>query len=148
MNLFEKTEKKLYKRQRRAARKELIRIAKNTNPWDWGGITNFIIAHLKSMRDYYALGYNVWGVEVKDTPEFNQPTAPTRLEICEHLLTLWHEYTDDSKLDDFMHTHPRPWNTETNTQFKTLYAEVRQYQNSKHEEFWQYFVQYYQDLWD
>ena len=56
-------DKKQYKKDIKRHRKELVNIAKNTFPWEYADSFDFIVEHLKMMKDYYDVGYNVWGEE-------------------------------------------------------------------------------------
>lgn len=70
--------RKQYLQDIKRHRKELIKIAKNTGPWEYGASFEFIVEHLKMMVDYYTLGYNVWGIENED-PENDRNTIATKM---------------------------------------------------------------------
>ena len=55
-------------------------IAETTTPWDWSYGLDFLIAHLRWMRDYYKLGENVHSQEDK---EWKKGVKHTRLEAIE-----------------------------------------------------------------
>ena len=82
----DKSLKKQYLKDLRRHKKELIKIAKTAYPWDYGWILDFIVEHLKMMRDYYALGYNVWGL---DTDE-----EDSRLNIANKLIYEYESYLE------------------------------------------------------
>ena len=52
--------------------KELKTLAKNADPFDYNDGLRLFIEHLRWMKDYYALGENVWAME--------EEGEPTRLE--------------------------------------------------------------------
>ena len=54
-------------------------IAEMTMPWDWAHGLNFLVAHLRWMRDYYKLGENVHAKEI-------EKAKYTRLEGIEKTL--------------------------------------------------------------
>lgn len=56
------------------------KIAKATTPWDWSYGLDFLVAHLRWMRDYYKLGENVHAQEDK---EWKKGVKYTRLEAIE-----------------------------------------------------------------
>ena len=77
--------RKQYLKDIKKHRKELVKIAKNTGPWEYGASFEFIVEHLKMMVDYYKLGYNVWGIE-SDDPEFE------RCKIALDMITEYESY--------------------------------------------------------
>lgn len=56
------------------------KIAKEATPWDWSYGLDFLVAHLRWMRDYYKLGENVHAQEDK---EWKKGVKYTRLEAIE-----------------------------------------------------------------
>lgn len=80
-----------YQKMMKFHQKNLKEILKQSGPWEWSWITDYIGEYLKWIRDYYELGVNVIGMEIKDTEEFNDPTHPTRLEIAQKLVDAWEE---------------------------------------------------------
>lgn len=90
-NKEEARNSKPYQKMMRFHKKNLKEILKQSGPWEWSWITDYIGEYLKWIRDYYKLGINVVGMEIKDTEEFNDPTHPTRLEIAQKLVDAWEE---------------------------------------------------------
>lgn len=80
-------------------RKSLKNIAKECSPWDYGWSIDFLIEHLKFMRDYYTLGENVMAVEDK---EWKPGEKYTRLEMINQILAAYEEFDDYSP--DFSET--------------------------------------------
>ena len=78
-----------YKCMIKKYQKKFKKMAKDVNPWDYYFGLNFLIEHLKFMRDYYELGENVWAQEVEG--------VPTRLQILNMILV---ELNDWQKCDD------------------------------------------------
>lgn len=79
------TNKKQYKKDIKSHQKELVKIAKSSYPWDYFYSFDFIIEHLKMMKDYYNVGYNVWSYD----EEVNE-----RKEIIDKLLYEYDSYLD------------------------------------------------------
>ena len=78
-------DKKQYRKDIRKHQKELVKTAKSTYPWDYFYSFDFIIEHLKMMKDYYKVGYNVWSIE-EDVLE--------RKEIIDKLLFEYDAYLE------------------------------------------------------
>ena len=78
-------DKRQYRKDIKRHRKELVKIAKNTCPWDYFYSSDFLIEHLKMMKDYYNIGYNVWSCD----EEVNE-----RKEIIDSLLYEYDSYID------------------------------------------------------
>ena len=57
------SDKKQYKKCIKKYQKKLIKIAKSTYPWDYFYSIEFTIEHLKMMKEYYDIGYNVWSCD-------------------------------------------------------------------------------------
>lgn len=60
------------------------------SPWEWSWGLNYLVEFLRFMRDYYALGVNVWSMERKDEDPKRYKNYPTRLDT----LTKTLEYYD------------------------------------------------------
>ena len=63
-----KEKKKEYRKMIRKHQKELRKDVKDIQPFDYGYGTKFFYDFLCYMRDYYKMGYNVWGEERNDVP--------------------------------------------------------------------------------
>ena len=72
-----------YKEMMEKHQKEWAEIAENAGPWEWSYGLDALVEHLRWMRDYYALGENVWGQEDK---EWKKGVKYTRLETLEKTL--------------------------------------------------------------
>ena len=80
-------EKRQYRKMVKKYRKQLIKVAKNWDPWDYADVFTFLITCLKGMQEYYDNGINVWSYE--------RQNDVSRLERCNRLLQLyqeWHDY--------------------------------------------------------
>lgn len=101
----EKRDRKQYRKFNKKYKKELIKIVKKDyGPW-YNSLQTFFCVVVKHWQDYYKLGYNVYGKEVKDTPEFGEPNHPTRYEIACEMERLYYEWTefcgcDVERIDD------------------------------------------------
>lgn len=78
-------DKRQYKKDIKRHQKELVKIAKSSYPWDYFYSLDFLIEHLKMMKDYYNVGYNVWSCD----EEVNE-----RKEIIDKLLYEYDSYLD------------------------------------------------------
>ena len=92
------------------------------------------------------MGYNVWRVEIKDAPEFNDPTHPTRYEIACELERRYNEWVDFNIFDE----HRR---TAVKEEFllpdgKINYELANQIENELKKAFFEYYMQYSADMWD
>ena len=89
--------KKDYQKMMRKYKKELKKILKETGPWEWGHMTDFMITFINWMRDYYKLGYNVWAMEDCDAfPEdANKPTRLQSLNKAIQLYNRWQNVGED-----------------------------------------------------
>lgn len=63
-----------YKKMMKGYKKLIIKDGKHaaTDPFDWGPGLQVFVDHLYFMRDYYALGENVWAEEIPDVPSREQ----------------------------------------------------------------------------
>ena len=73
-------------------KKSLTKINKDASasPWEWSCGLNYLVEFLRFMKDYYALGVNVWSMERKDEDPKRYKNSPTRLDT----LTKTLEYYD------------------------------------------------------
>ncbi len=130
-------DRKQYLKTCKKYNKELKKLFKNYGPWD--NYTDcFLDIQIRHWIDYYTLGYNVVAQEVKDTPEFNQPDRPTRLEIAKKLYELHNNYVDfkydkEDYLGDDGHLDVDKIN--------------EGYRKAKRE-FFDYYIKYADDMWD
>ena len=77
---------------------ELKQIADFTKPWDWSFSMEFMIEHLRWMRDYYTLGENVMAMERKDEDPKRYKNYPTRLQTIEKAIyyyNKWHTVEEE-----------------------------------------------------
>ncbi len=123
-------------------KKELKELVKSYGPWD-----NFLPClfdiQVRHWIDYYTLNYNVWAVEVKDTPEFNKPDRPTRLEIAKELKRLYDEY-DNFLLNVDLGALKEKYGSIN----KEASAEIEAEYRAKRKAFFDYYMEYAQDMWD
>ena len=77
LSRIEKKEKKksmrAYRKMRRRHRKELVKLAKETRPFDYGWLDELVRTQIRHMHEYFSAGNNVW------------QTDETRLPIVEQL---------------------------------------------------------------
>jgi len=134
-NKLERKSKKIYKRFNKKYMKELKQLLKNYGPWD-NYIDCFAYIQFKHWIDYYTLGYNVVAMEVKDTPEFNRPDRPTRLQIALKMKALYDRYSD-MNLSDFK----KEDGSVDVDKFNEAYKKAKR-------EFFEYYMEYADDMWD
>lgn len=72
--------------------KALMRIAADAVPWEWSYSLDALVEFLRWMRDYYKLGENVWGMELKDEDPKHFKNHPTRLESIEKTLAYYDKW--------------------------------------------------------
>lgn len=89
----DKQKRKQYLKTNKKYKKELKNLFKQVAPWD-NFIGWFFDIQVRWWKDYYKLGYNVQGLEIKDTPEFEEPNRPTRYEIACEMERLYREWQD------------------------------------------------------
>lgn len=78
--------KKEYKKMWKAHKKELIKLAKKATPFQAEDGFEMWIEHLRFMRDYYKIGYNVWAMERKEEDPVEYKDVPTRFESLDQAL--------------------------------------------------------------
>ena len=91
MILFKKHKfSRSYKQMMKKNKKNLIKLAKETKPWDWNYGIELLIAHLNFMKEYYENGENVWA---REDCEWN-PNAiqKTRLQMINEILSEYDEW--------------------------------------------------------
>ena len=145
MTREEKKKRKQYRKFNKKYKKELIEIVKkHYGPYDnfLGDFFDVIVQHWK---DYYKLGYNVWGVEIKDTPEFNDPTHPTRYEIACELERRYNEWVNFNVFNEHRPTVKEEFLLPDG---KINHELVNQRWNELKKSFFDYYMQYSADMWD
>lgn len=88
MDKEDKINKHKYKVTLSRHRKKLVKLAKKACPWEYGDILSIMLEYFKMVRDYYKLGYNVWGEEADTDPQNN------RLNIAEALVSEYEASVD------------------------------------------------------
>jgi len=147
----EKLARKQYLKFNKKYTKQLIRIVKKDyGPWD-NFLHSFFSVIVKHWQDYYKLGYNVWGKEIKDTPEYEEPNRPTRYEIAcemERLYNKWVEfrgchieYRDGIPTVVYDEKYILPDGT-INIDL------IGQDERALEKEFFDYYIEYSRDMWD
>jgi hypothetical protein len=121
----ERKKRKQYLKTCKAYKKELKEVVKHYGPWD-NFLPCFFKIQVEHWIDYYSLGYNVMAIEIKDTPEFEQPDRPTRLEIAKELKRLYDEWNDYISSGD----------------------NCIEERNVRKKAFFDYYMKYAQDMWD
>ena len=91
-NAKEAAENKDYQAMLAKYKKSLTNINKDAcrSPWEWSWGLDYLVEFLRFMKDYYALGINVWAMERRDEDPKRYKNVPTRLET----LTKTLEYYD------------------------------------------------------
>ena len=100
MTKEERFAKRKYWQMIKRYRKQLKKMAKNWNPWDWSYAVEMFIECVKGMREYYSQTYNVWALESED--------GPSRLQICDYILDKWNAYNSAS-WDDELYRWDEMW---------------------------------------
>lgn len=140
-----KKQRKLYQKMNKKYRKELSDLIKNHyGPWD-NFVGEFFEIQAKHWVEYYELGFNVWGMEICNAPEFNDPERPTRKEIAQELLRRYHNWVDF--LPD-VEVYKEAYG-QTEVDGKPLYIhEMNREYNSRKRSFFDYYMKYAEDMWD
>lgn len=129
---------KQYHKMMKKYSKEAKEIGKNCVPWDWCNSAEFLINHLKWMKEYYTLGENVVAMEDK---EWNSNEKYTRLEMIDQILNAYNA-VENYKFDW------KDWNTLTSEQReKRKENENQRYYDLRHH-FYCLLEQYLCKLWD
>lgn len=116
-----KKKMRAYRKMYRRHRKELVKLAKEVKPFDWGWLDELVLTQIKHMHEYFSAGNNVW------------QTDETRLPIAEqlkHVLDLYEELDsvgDDGTMD---------------------YMQIRQREQELFEEIYNYVGCHLQEWWD
>ncbi len=135
MSKQEKKDRKAYRKLNKKHMKALKNLLKHYGPWD-NFIGWFAKLQFQYWIDYYGLGYNVNAMEIKDTPEFNQPDRPTRLQIALQMKALYDKY-QDMTISDFK----RPDGSIDSDKYDEAYEKAKR-------EFFEYYMEYADDMWD
>ena len=80
--LFPTKEQREFRKMHRKHRRELVKLAKETDEFDWGWLHDSVIMHIKHMYEYYSAGNNVWQTE---------ETLNPIIESLKHVLDLQEE---------------------------------------------------------
>lgn len=108
---------KLYNEQLKKHRKNLVKIAKETYPWDYGWSFSFLLEHLKMMRDYYSIPENV--AQEKDN-------CKLCYEIADKMIKEYNAYEclpEDERKEIAKQLNVDYEKIEDNTEFKTYEAQ-------------------------
>lgn len=148
MTKEEKLKRKIYRKANKKAKKELIDIVKHHyGPWD-NFLSNFFLVQVDHWIAYYSNGYNVWAMENRDAYNSKDPLAPeswkdrpTRLEIALELKRLYEEYAD------FLHRHFKDENL-YGADGKVDYEKFNAAYKKAKEDFFNYYAEYADDMWD
>lgn len=96
-HVLDKTKKKAYKKLWKNYKKNIIKLAKKSTPYQYEDGLEMFIENLRFMYEYYKLGYNVWAMERKDEDPKQYKDVPTRAEILKQILD---EYDAWQNCDD------------------------------------------------
>ena len=61
--IFPSKEMREYRKMRRRHRKELVKLAKKTCPFDWHWLHSMVLLQIEQMYEYYFQGNNVWQID-------------------------------------------------------------------------------------
>lgn len=128
---------KEYKRMMRKYRKEAKKITKEMGPWEFSWSIDFIINHLKWMKDYYTLGENVLAMEDK---EWNHNEKYTRLEMVDQLLDAYYAFSD--------YEWPSLKDIEDEDERKRISNQSLQKYNNLRHDFYRLLEKNFEKLWD
>ena len=135
-----KKEMRAYNKMYRRHRKELVKLAKEVKPFDWGWLDELVLVQIKHMHKYFSAGNNVW------------QTDETRLPIVEqlrHVLDLYEEL--DNKLYE---TYPHSSVTNDDGSITLTDEGMQNYRKREerrqelYEEIYSYIGKYIQWWWD
>lgn len=73
---------KEYKKMYKKHQKELIKLAKESEDWDWYYLHNLVMTKIRHMYEYYSAGNNVW--------QSDETLLPT-IDELKHVLDLQYE---------------------------------------------------------
>ena len=94
--ILDPSKKRAYKKMMRTFKKNLIKKAKESTPWDSCFGVELFVEFLKWMHEYYKLGYNVWALDVDPfDPENKIKTRAETLEETLKFYNRWQECTCD-----------------------------------------------------
>lgn len=85
--IFPSKEMRAFNKMHRRHRKELIKLAKETNEYDYCWLHESVIMHIKHLHEYYSAGNNVWQVD------------ESRLKIVEQLQRILDLESELEKID-------------------------------------------------
>jgi len=97
-------------RENRRALGEIHKHAKKS-PWEWSWGLDYLVQFIRFMRDYYALGENVWGVEDNT---WKKGVKYTRLETLNMALDYYEKWQNAN--DEFIKVveHPETYKAHSN----------------------------------
>lgn len=129
---------KEYRKMMKKYQKEAIKLSKECKPWDSGWSIEFLINHLKWMKEYYTLNENVHSVE---NCLWDKKTKYTRLEMIDKILNVYNtveNYRFD--LDYFASL--------SEEERKTFLKQRKEIYNNLKHEFYMLLEEYMPQLWD
>lgn len=150
-NKEDRQNRRLYLKTNKKYKKELKKLFKQVAPWD-NFIGMFFDIQVRWWKDYYKLGYNVWGMETKDTPEFEEPNRPTRYEIACEMERLYKEWQDFSGMD-VVKLEDGEWEVKYHERYllpdgKVNIDLLNQDNRDLEKNFFDYYIKYCHDMWD
>ena len=104
---FPSKEMKLYRKEHRKHKKELVKLTKNTYEWDYGYFHRMVIMQIKHMLEYYSDRNNVW------------QSDESRLPIVEQLQRILDIESEINRLDEELSSEAEPKISEL---YKELYG--------------------------
>lgn len=91
--LFPSKEMRAYRKMRRRHRRELMRLAKQVQPFDYGWLDELVLTQVKHMYEYFAAGNNVWQTDETRLPIVEQ--LKHVLDLYEEMDCIWSRDTKD-----------------------------------------------------
>ena len=133
-----KKEMRAYRQMHRRHRRELVKLAKEVRPFDWGWLDDLVFTQVKHMYEYFSAGNNVW------------QTDETRLPIVEqlkHVLDLYEE------MDHLYETYPSSYIVNDDSSVTTMdgcqnYINREKRRQELFEEIYSYVGCHIQKWWD
>ena len=83
-------------------------------PWEWSFGFDYLVEFIKSMRDYYERGENVWAIEYRDEDPKKYKNVPTRLETLNQTLDYYEKWISAEERYIRVVEHPETYKSQDN----------------------------------
>lgn len=113
MSLFKKKKysKEYYKLIKRN-NKKLVKLAKETRPWDWSWGIELLVLHLEYMKEYYSNNENVMAMENYEWDP--KAIKKSRLEMIEEILSEYYAWRNCEEKYYKLVEHPETYKSHSN----------------------------------